>query len=899
MKPPAMKSSLLMSFKMSRSSCCVVALGWMASLAAMQAAQTITIEQRDFFEKKIRPVLVEKCSKCHGAEGSPKAGLRLDSREALRRGGDNGAAVVPGDVEGSLLIEAIRYTNADMAMPPKKSGGKLPAAVIADFEAWVKMGAPDPRDQPVADTPEVASHKAWSDYGEATKWWSWQLPQSPPVPPLQDTTWAWNSVDAFVGANLETHQLKPVADADAATWIRRAYFDVIGLPPRPQEVIDFVKAWHGNAAQARMAVMDKLLASPQYGERWGRHWLDVARFAESTGKDVNTAFPHAWRYRDYVIAAFNADKPYVTFVTEQIAGDLLPAKDATQKAAQTVATGFLAIGPKSLNEQNARQYALDVADEQIDTLSQAFLATTIACARCHDHKFDPIPQREYYALAGIFLSTDTRYGTANSIQARHGTELIELPKESGLPIVTKALSPAERQTQLAELEALKKERNAFIAERLGKKEAGAMPNGQDQLRRLFVISRIGQLETSLQGFDDSGMAKCLCMGVQDQPAERQRGDGLGDFVKRRLQERFVRPAQFLQIADSALYARGDVDKPGEKVPRGFVSVLSKGDVPAIKQGTSGRLELAQWITSPGNPLTSRVMVNRVWSWLFGRGLVASLDNFGTSGSEPSNLALLDYLALHFQNELHWSVKSLVRELTLSHTYALSSQHDAACFQADPENALCWRMSPRQLEAECLRDAMLAVSGALELRPPVGSAVALAGDGPIGGPRRRGLSEAAFVNPVGNFRSVYLPAVRDLQPAVLELFDAADGTLVTGKREVTNTPAQALFLMNSEFVAEQAALFAKKLLTAIPASSKNAGWGDKLTERVRWAYALCFSRWPTPEELAATQAFFNRFPAQWDAGHEQGSGVKDAAAIQAAYTSFCRALFGCAEFRQLN
>ena len=874
-----------------------LALGtWMH--CASGAETPPTTEQLNFFEKKIRPILVEKCSKCHGSEGSPKAGLRLDSREAIRRGGDSGPAVIPGDTAASLLMEAIRYGDPDTAMPPKKSGGKLPDTVIADFESWIKMGAPDPRDKPGDDSPEVASQKSWSDYGEATKWWSWQLPQPQIVPVIKDAAWIWKPLDAFVSGNFEKLGLQPVADAEAATWIRRIYFDIIGLPPRPQEVIDFVKAWQSDAPKARSEIVDKLLGSPQYGERWGRHWLDVARFAESTGKDVNTAFPHAWRYRDYVIASFNADKPFNTFIAEQIAGDLLPAKDSGMKASQTIATGFLAIGSKSLNEQNPRQFALDVADEQIDTLSQAFLATTVACARCHDHKFDPIPQREYYALAGIFLSTDTRYGTANSIQSRHGSELIELPADCGLPVVAKAISPAERQVQMSELEKLKKERDSFIADRIKKRNEGAV-TPQDQQRRLFVIARIGQLETALAGVSESGAAKSLCMGVLDQPSDRKPGDGVGDFIKRRIQERFARPSQFMQISNSPLYIRGDADKPGERIPRGFISVLSKGDVPVIKERMSGRLELAEWVTSPGNPLTARVIVNRAWHWVFGKGLVTSVDNFGTTGNEPSNPALLDYLALHFQKDLQWSVKSLVRELVLSHTYGLSSKYDPVNFHKDPENASCWRMNPRRMDAECIRDAMLAVSSTLDLRPPVGSTVAFAGDGPIGGPRRRSMGEKGFTEPEGNFRSIYLPTVRDLLPTVLDLFDAPDGTLVTGRRESTNTPTQALFLMNSEFVAEQAELFAKKLLKAIPPSSKNAGWGDQLPERVRWAYALCFSRWPTADEMSAAQAFFNRFPSKWEGTSDQTQGIKDPAAIEAAYTSFCRALFGSAEFRQLN
>ncbi|MEQ1851241.1 MAG: DUF1549 domain-containing protein, partial [Chthoniobacteraceae bacterium] len=374
-----------------------------------------TAEQIDFFEKKIRPVLSDKCYKCHSEKSDKvKGGLLLDTREGIRRGGDSGPAVVPGDLKESILIEAIQYTNKDFAMPPEKSGGKLPDAVIKDFEAWVKMGAPDPRE---------GSGKIVKKYSkeDAKKWWAFQPPQAPAVPQPRNAAWAHGDVDRFLLSAIEAKGVKPVGDADAATMLRRIHFDLTGLPPSPREVGEFFNDWKtaGTDKAKQQAVLarwvDKLLASPQFGERWGRHWLDVARYAESSGKDVNIAFPHAWRYRDYVIASFNEDKPYDQFLREQIAGDLLPASSDARRAQQLVATGFLAIGPKGLNEQNPRQFCLDLADEQVDTVSQAILGVTISCARCHDHKFDPISQREYYALAGIFLSTDTKYGTATSV----------------------------------------------------------------------------------------------------------------------------------------------------------------------------------------------------------------------------------------------------------------------------------------------------------------------------------------------------------------------------------------------------------------------------------------------------------------------------------------------------
>ena len=389
-----------------------------------------------FFEKHIRPVLVDKCYKCHSADSEKvKGGLLLDTRAGIRQGGDTGPAVVPGDLAKSLLIEAIRYGNKDLQMPPEKSGGKLPDAVIADFEQWVKMGAPDPREG------KAAVAKSTWDYGKARDHWAFKAPQPQPAPAVKDPAWPRTDIDRFLLAGLEAKNLKPVADADPRTLVRRIYFDLIGLPPTPEEVDAFLADTAPNAVEK---LVDKLLALPQFGERWGRHWLDVARYAESSGRDVNATFPHAWRYRDYVIGAFNADMPYDQFIREQIAGDLLPAKNGHERAEHIIATGFLALGSRNLNDKNSRQFVLDMADEQIDTVSQAVLGLTVACARCHDHKFDPIPQRDYYALAGIFLSTETRYGTAPTFEHNRPGGLIELPTDCGLPRGPKTLSATER-----------------------------------------------------------------------------------------------------------------------------------------------------------------------------------------------------------------------------------------------------------------------------------------------------------------------------------------------------------------------------------------------------------------------------------------------------------------------
>ena len=855
--------------------------------------QAIPQDQLDFFEKKIRPVLTDKCYKCHSEKAEKlKGGLLLDTREGIRRGGDTGPAVVPGNLKDSLLIEAIHYGSKDTAMPPQKAGGKLSDEIIKDFEKWVQMGAPDPREG--GTVAAVASKKY--DTEKAKDWWAFHAPKKTAVPAVQDAAWARTDIDRFLLAGLEAKGIKPVADADKLTLIRRVYFDLVGVPPSLDEITAFVQDKSPNAFAT---VVDRLLNAPQFGERWGRHWLDVARYAESSGKEANFAYPHAWRYRDYVVAAFNADKPYDQFLREQIAGDLLPAKNERERAEHEVATGYLALGAKSQNEMNPRQFALDVADEQIDALSQGVLGMTIACARCHDHKFDPIPQREYYAMAGIFLSTDTRYGTASGQQNRHATPLIELPASSGLPTIPKTMPPQERAQKEKQLADLQKERDEMVSERMAMRREGKADNGDARkgIRLLILLTQTGALEADLNSFDASGRPKILAMGAKDRPAISSASSGFGRFGGGIGGGKFYgNITAFPTITDSPLYTRGDVDKPGDKVPRGFISVLSTGDAPAIQNGTSGRRELAEWITSANNPLTSRVMVNRMWHWLFGKGIVESTDNFGTTGHLPSNQTLLDNLAIDFRDK-GYSVKKMIREIVLSHAYQLSSTYNEKDFAGDPENTLLWRMSKRRLDAECIRDAMLSVSGDLQYTAPIGDAIAMAGDAMINGPRGRGMNEAQINSDIP-VRSIYLPDARDAVPESLALFDFAENSLVTGERETTNVPSQALFMLNSGFVAKRAERLGERVLAGYPAGP-NGGVGANLQERITYAYWLVFSRPPDAIERTAAANFFTRFPANWSKGQDGTAGVRDATAAKAAWTSFCRALFASAEFRYLN
>jgi len=814
-----------------------------AGLEATGEAE-IDPEHLRFFETKIRPVLADACYSCHSEDaGKTKGGLALDSRQALFHGGDSGEAIVPGRPERSLLIQAIRWDDEDLRMPPKE---KLSNEQIADLEKWVQMGAPDPRSgaAPLARTQ--------IDIEKARKFWAYQLPKAVAPPKSKADDWARTDIDRFIAAGWQAKDLKPAVDADKQTLIRRASFDLTGLPPKPAEVEAFIK---DDSADAFEKVIDRLLASNQFGERWGRHWLDVARYAESSGKEANFTYPHAWRYRDYVIDALNADKPFDQFIKEQIAGDLLPARTLDKKREQMVATGFLALGAKSLNEQNPRQFAMDLADEQIDTLSRALLGTTIACARCHDHKFDPIPIHEYYSLAGIFLSTETLYGTPRVQGNRRASDLLKITDDSEPIDPGRLLTASERERMEQFLEEAKEQRQEMFAEARAARQRGASgDNSQNQAQRRQQFrrlnDRINTLESRLESYDELGLPKQFAMGARDRE----------------------------EPIDARVLVRGELDKAGDRVERGFISVLSPSAPPRIDPDSSGRLELAEWLTSTDNPLTARVMVNRIWQRLFGLGIVASVDNFGSTGKGPSHPELLDWLAVRFQRN-GWSVKALIKDIMLSRSYQMSSEYNASNYRADPENSLVWRANKRRLEAEAIRDALLAVSGQLDLDRPHGSVVLRAGDGAVG----RNIREDQ-IKSGNNHRSVYLPIVRDMIPDSLAVFDFAETSLVTGQRDNTTVPSQALYMMNSDQVTQAA----ERLATTLARTGKQ---GAPLIDQ---AYQMALSRKPTESEIKNAVIFFREFtPAV-----AEDIGNQDRVRF-AGLVGFCQALFASAEFRYLN
>jgi cytochrome c553 len=819
----------------------------------------------EFFESKVRPLLIKRCYECHSAETKQKGGLVLDQRAGWEAGGDSGPALVPGDVEKSLLIEAVRHLDKDLAMPPKE---KLSDSEIATLEQWVTMGAPDPRNGAVTTT------KKGIDLDEGRKHWAFQPISKPSVPTVNDAKWPVTDIDRFVLARLGKEKLHPVGDADARTLIRRASLDLLGLPPSPDEVEAFVEEMNrsNGAGKSYEQLIERLLSSSHFGERWGRHWLDVARYAESTGVNWNIPYPVAWRYRDYVIAAFNADKPYDRFLQEQIAGDLMPATSDSQRNEQLIATGFLAIGLKDLQALTPKIYQMDIVDEQIAAMSRATMALSIDCARCHDHKFDPIRTEDYYALAGIFTSTEPMSGVMRlKKKDLPGTRLAAL---AGVPDVMPeklrddlivatydAVKLALKQRDITQLldKAKEKQDSAEVANR--ETEVAAI-----KAEREAALSTFKKLNAQ-----DAASLSGKAMAVRD-----------------------VRRPE-----DCPVYVRGESDRPGAVVPRGVPAVLTTEPI-TIKPGQSGRLELARWLTSPQHPLTARVMVNRVWLHLIGAGIVESVDDFGKTGQPPSHPELLDHLAHRFI-ESGWSVKQLIREIMLSRVYRLASSHDAAAHDIDPANRLLWRANRVRLDAEALRDTLLHVGGALELKPPVGSPVQATANevefynveglfNPIVLAKKH-LIEADKITPdfkcmsddCGHvharglltrdyrFRSVYLPSIRGGSTPMREVFDGAAPEEVVGHRAVTTVPTQSLYLMNSPFAIDCAKQLARRVYGAAASDA----------ERIRLAFEYALSRPPTAPESEKTSAFLKDYPSQ---DHEL------------TWTVFCQTLLGSAEFR---
>ena len=799
--------------------------GWSAvALPAVEPAR----EHLDFFEKKIRPVLVERCYECHSAAAKKnKGGLTLDTRDGVLKGGDAGSVVAPGDPEKSKLIEAVRYKNRDLQMPPKSP---LSSEQVRDLEQWVKLGAPDPRTEAVAQT----GGKRALTVEEGRQFWAFQPLANPSVPKVGNRQSAiGNPIDAFINAKLGEKKLAAAPAADKRTLIRRATFDLTGLPPAPEEVDAFLA---DKSPDAFAKVVDRLLASSAYGERWGRHWLDVARYADSNGLDENVAFGNAWRYRDYVVNSFNADKPYNRFVQEQIAGDLLPAEGTPQRHEQLTALGFLSIGPKLLAEPDKVKLEMDLIDEQIETLGRAFLGMTFGCARCHDHKFDPVPTADYYALAAIFKSTRTM-DDLKTIAKWHEPE-VATPAERAV-VEAHQRKAADQKAAIAKLVATA---NKSLVTDKGLKE---VPKNAESQYPPNVIAELKQLREALAKLEKDAPELPSTMGVTDST----------NVVK-----------------TLPVHIRGSHLSLGKPVPRGFPQVMQVASLRSeMPEKQSGRLELAQWLASPQHPLTARVMVNRIWRWHFGQGLVASTDNFGILGERPSHPELLDWLARKFIAE-GWSVKAMHRHIMASAAYqrATKPAADARRSVVDSENRLLSHFPIRRLEAEEVRDSVLFVAGLLERT--------------MGGKTIPVKNREFFFNHTSKDattydsprRALYLPVVRNNVYDLFEQFDFPDPAVPNGNRNATVVAPQALLMLNSDLVGKAAEKFAASLL---------ASASDDV-RRIEFAYQKAYARPPTAKELARAKKFLTDFKP-------------DSAASPSAWAVFCQSLLAANEFIYLN
>jgi hypothetical protein len=752
----------------------------------------------EFFEARIRPVLVEHCYECHGRDATIAQGnLRLDTRDGVLAGGDSGPAIVPGDPAASPLMQALRYESSEM--PPQ---GKLPDAILDDFQTWIADGAIDPR-----DAGAQAASSVMVDPAAAASHWAFQRLGAVAIPSASLAA-SSHPIDRFIEQKLAERGWQPAPPADPVPLLRRVVFDVTGLPPTLEEVDAFL----ADASPDRYErLVDRLLTSPQYGVRWARHWLDVVRYADSNGADENHDMPNAWRYRDWVVEAMNEDLPFDAFVTQQVAGDLLPApEDEREQGDLLAATGFWVLGPKMLAEQDKAKMRIDIVDEQIDTFSKSLLGITLSCARCHDHKFDPFTQEDYFAVAGVLMSTRTMADEAF------------VSKWMERPLPSRAIDHArgEHQQRIdAARGQLEQARAAANTQLLQSGAVTSLPSDPMPLYPDTTRQELEALAKALEGLEKSMPSHDMVMAVEDAAAP----------------------------VDLPVHVRGNHLRPSElPIPRGvpqrLASTLPMEPIPAQQ---SGRLQLAHWLTHPDHPLLARVMVNRVWMWHFGQGMVASPSNFGLRGEAPSHPELLDWLAREWIAN-GWSLKWLHRQILLSDTYRRSARSEAA-YDADPENRLLWRQHVRRLEIEPLRDAILQCSDRLDRRL----------QGP-GGPM------------ASSRRTLYLTINRAALHDLFSVFDYVDPASSIEQRPVTNVPSQALFFINSELVASAAEAIAK----GVTDHSRDA------MQQIEWAFRNLLSRSPSPYELRRSLLFIEE--AEGLAKEERGGdGAADASGVGAS------------------
>ncbi|MDA1014909.1 MAG: PSD1 and planctomycete cytochrome C domain-containing protein [Planctomycetota bacterium] len=881
----------------------------------------------EFFEKKIRPVLVEHCYQCHSADAQKnkklKGGLLLDTRMGLRAGGESGLAIVLGKPGESLLLSALRGGGDATQMPPN---GKLSDAVIADFETWIRSGAADPRD-------DAAKEVTSLDWKKARQFWAFQTPVKHATPKVHDAKWLRNDVDLFILAALERRGLKPVRSASKRELIRRATFDLTGLPPSIEEVEAFEK---DGSPQAFEKVVDRLLKSPHYGERWGRYWLDVARYADDKALAFANPWPHAWRYRDWVVKAFNDDMPYDRFVRLQLAGDLLtePKTDYTLRLA---GLGFQGLGAVYHKGSVAEQVTADELDDRVDTLSRGLLGLTVACARCHDHKYDPIPTRDYYSLASAYNGAgwnEVAMAAPEVIAAYNEGQRRIKEQDDAIRTWLREISQREGQKQFAKIsqymqvawrmhvlqangvktaddEVAKREKlHPYFVNRFREflrpdkkgealkrfpqlkawfdhKAAGSADKKVAKYEDVIVSDALRQIAETLQGLAQTSLQKrdaldseyeqALALAKTDADKKQVKRTPLGKEHEQFLKNIWLDAAGPLHADDAnterqllsdeekprllalraeldqrkkaapekypvahgvtgggsamPIHVRGDVKRKSDSTHAGFLQVLGRPEGRVSSQRFT-RLDLANEICSPKNPLTARVIVNRVWQHHFGRGIVASASNFGLVGDRPTHPELLDTLAVRFI-ESGWSLKWLHRELMLSSAYQLSSDQDTHNLADDPGNLLLWRFAPRRLDVESWRDAILAVSGRL--------------DRTVGGPAV-GSSVTTHVR-----RTLYGMVSRRDPDKMLIAFDFPDANVSSARRDVTTVPQQQLFVLNSDFMVQSAEALARRLEQAAPMNEQ------RITLAYQWAYA----RDPTVEEVQFNLKFLRVAAANRD------------------------------------
>lgn len=786
-----------------------------------------------FFETKVRQLLQKRCFECHSHESKIKGGLALDSRSGWEQGGDNGPAIRPGNLTESLIIKAVRYGDKDYEMPPK---GKLPAEEIAILEQWVQQGAADPR------VSQPGTKKRIIDIEEGRKHWAFQPVNNSPPPPVANASWPLDPVDSFILARLEQTSLRPVADADRYTWLRRVSLDLTGLPPKPEDIASFVK---DNAPNACEKVVDRLLNSPAFGARWARHWLDLTGYADMVGTSNNVFAEHAWRYRDYLINAFNTDKPFDEFVREQIAGDLIPTDSTERRAENITATGFLMLGDVEIVNPDKGKMEADHIDSQISKIGTVFMGMTIGCVRCHDHKFDPIGLEDYYGIAGMLRSSPSTHKIPFGVWSQlNTTDLPETPQQ----LATRQKREAAHAQELTELKA---------------KQAKLTAEKTSVLAELAQPAKVQETHVSAPvSSQTTGGSISVAPVTADKETLAKRRDEITELLKKLAAE--IQHREFFQSevpkafamrdgespADMPVYIRGNPYAPGPVIPRGAVRVASWEAFSQIPPGQSGRLQLAHWLADKRNPLTARVVANRVWQKLFGEGLVRSVDYFGARGEEPSHPELLDHLAARLMRE-GWSQKKFIRSLVLSRTYRMSSTNDSLAIKTDPDNRLLWRMNRQRLDAEALRDALLSVSGELKLDSG-GPALVLENVENTGSLVQKGVNPPNYSHkkprPSQEFeRTVYLPVMRGgfVGPdRVRSFFDFVDPAQITGQRPQTVVPTQALFLLNNDLLRKRSGALAKSLTDTFPDRDARL---DALWLRV-------FSRPINPIERADTIAF---------------------------------------------